>query len=253
MNLTGSDLTEYAKSKVGTPYFYGCNMEMLTTSKAITLSKLYFTVVTPNYLAKAIAKDQINKINTDDSGLIAGYTKKNLSSSQLYSTAYMRLLIETYDNWADGVIVWRKGHVGVFYHNINGEPIVVEAKDINYGTVYSKFNPNNWTCGLTFEWMKYSYDKSASDGATYKGQNPYKEPTVILRLGSKGEGVKWLQYELTESGFDLSKHGGIDGEFGPFTLKCVEEFQEISKLEVDGEVGLKTKYSLLADIGETEE
>ena len=200
--LKGIDLVEYAKDKVGTPYFYGCRMEVLTNSKAIGLSKSFPTIVTPNYIAKAISQGQINKVNNDCSGLIADFTKKNLSSSQLYSTASARLSTKDSKFWADGVITWRRGHVGVFYHNLNNEPIVVEAKGINYGTVFSQFIPDKWTNGLTFDWMEYSYKTSVPH--TARKSNPYSKPTRILRRGMRGDEVKWLQFELIESGYDLS-------------------------------------------------
>lgn len=249
-NLKAKDLVSYAVSKVNTPYFYGCRMEILTNTKAIQLSHEYPSVVTPNYLAKAIAQGQINVINTDCSGLIYGFTKKDLSSSALYQKAYTRLPVDTYNKWADGVITWRNGHVGVFYHNRNGDPIVVEAKGINYGTVFSKFIPSKWTKGLTFSWMDYDIETNVASTATWREGNPYNPPTAILRLGSKGEGVKWLQWELIEAGEDLSSCGGIDGVFGKGTLKAVESFQQNSLLLVDGEVGPKTRDKLLLDKGE---
>lgn len=79
--------------------------------------------------------------------------------------------------------------------------------------------------------------------------NPYTEPTKILRKGAKGDDVKWVQYELTESGFDLSKHGGIDGDFGPFTESCVKAFQKTHHLEIDGEVGRYTRTALKMETG----
>lgn len=249
-DLTGKGLADYAKSKVGTPYFYGCRMEILTNDKAIYLSHQYPRIVNPTYLAKAIAQGQIGRINTDCSGLLYGYTGKNLSSSQLYSTAYTRLDPNTYNDWADGVITWRNGHVGVFYHNLNGDPIVAEAKGISYGTVFSNYSSAKWCKGLTFDWMTYEYTKSVSNTATWRGDNPYQEPSIILRKGSRGEGVKWLQCELTEAGYDLTASGGIDGDFGPYTEKCVIDFQSNTHLQIDGIVGPQTRKALLVDKGE---
>lgn len=69
-------------------------------------------------------------------------------------------------------------------------------------------------------------------------------PDGILKKGSTGDDVKWVQQKLTDAGYDLSKHGGIDGEFGDFTDQCVREFQKKNGLEVDGEVGPLTKTAL---------
>src|SRR5699024_1345172 len=40
--------------------------------------------------------------------------------------------------------------------------------------------------------------------------NPYAEPTALLKKGSRGDGVKWVQWELERRGHDLGS-GGVDG------------------------------------------
>lgn len=77
--------------------------------------------------------------------------------------------------------------------------------------------------------------------------NPYQEPTKNVKKGMKGVDVKWVQYELTEAGFDLSGHGGIDGDFGSFTEGCVKQFQHNKNLERDGIVGKYTRNALKLD------
>lgn len=74
-------------------------------------------------------------------------------------------------------------------------------------------------------------------------KNPYIEPTTTLKSGSKGEGVKWLQWELNQSGAKLT----IDGSFGPATLEAVKKYQSSHNLEVDGKVGPATRKSLKAN------
>lgn len=77
--------------------------------------------------------------------------------------------------------------------------------------------------------------------------NPYQEPTRTLRKGSKGEDVKWVQFELTEAGYDLTGHGGIDGDFGSFTESCTKAFQKNHHLEIDGIVGKYTRNAMKTD------
>lgn len=67
--------------------------------------------------------------------------------------------------------------------------------------------------------------------------NPYQEPTKNIKAGSKGEGVKWVQWELNQSGANLK----IDGEAGTKTINAVRQFQKKYKLEVDGIVGPATR------------
>lgn len=73
-----------------------------------------------------------------------------------------------------------------------------------------------------------------------KVSNPYPEPSKLLKKGSKGEDVKWLQYELNESGYNLK----VDGEFGQLTHNALIDFQEKFKLEIDGVCGKQTRNKL---------
>jgi Putative peptidoglycan-binding domain-containing protein len=80
------------------------------------------------------------------------------------------------------------------------------------------------------------------------GENPYPKPTTIKQKGNKGQQVKWLQFELDQSGFDLGDYG-VDGDFGKATDKATREFQAIHKLVVDGQVGPKTIKALVDETG----
>jgi len=78
---------------------------------------------------------------------------------------------------------------------------------------------------------------SASDIA----KNGYRVPDKILRYGSKGDEVRWLQGVLNIvnlSGLD------IDGCYGNMTQKAVKDFQAKHGLDSDGVYGPKTKAAL---------
>ena len=83
---------------------------------------------------------------------------------------------------------------------------------------------------------------SGAKSRTVKEQNPYAEPTNTLKKGSKGNGVKWLQWELNESGANLT----VDGDFGSKTLTALKAYQKGHGLTVDGICGQKTRTSLKA-------
>jgi hypothetical protein len=246
---TGQGLADYAKGLLCTPYFYGAKVSdgVLTEKKMDLMHSMYPDTVTTSYMQKARMQGQVGKINVDCSGLIAGYRGINKGSSQLYSTAARRMPISKIDDFAIGVVLWKKGHVGVYIGKENGVPMCIEAKGINYGTVKTKVSSQKWTYGLTFDDMSYDYDVSVP--GTSKGINPYAEPTALLRyakadVGKVRESVKWLQWELVEAGYDIE----IDGQFGKKTDAALRDFQKSSKLVVDGICGSATRAALKSDM-----
>lgn len=71
--------------------------------------------------------------------------------------------------------------------------------------------------------------------------NPYFIVDRLLKRGSHGESVKWLQFQLKAlNGAILN----IDGVFGEKTEKAVIKYQEAKRLEVDGIAGEQTIKSL---------
>lgn len=70
--------------------------------------------------------------------------------------------------------------------------------------------------------------------------NPYQEPTNVVKKGSKGEGVYWLQYELREAGYKIV----LDGDMGKETDRILREYQKSHQLDPDGECGRLTRASL---------
>lgn len=240
MALTGQGLADFAKSKVGTPYVYGAKGRegKFTQKKYDFLRRAYPSVFTSSYCAKIARKRLVGKVCCDCSGLIDWYTHKGLGSSQLYSTAYARLPISQWKNFAVGTVVWKPGHVGVYL----GNGKVAEAKGIDYGTVISNITATKWEYGLTFSYISYNIQTKITT-YTYKTKNPYTEPAALLRYRSKGNGVRWLQWELKEAGYNIA----IDGDFGKATLEAVRQFQTSAKIEVDGVVGPGTRKALKAN------
>lgn len=71
-------------------------------------------------------------------------------------------------------------------------------------------------------------------------KNPYKEPLLTIKLGSKGEGVEWVQWELNQDGLKIAINGICDA----VTDKAIRDYQVKHGLEVDGKVGPKTRQSM---------
>ena len=66
--------------------------------------------------------------------------------------------------------------------------------------------------------------------------NPYKLTATVMRLGNKGESVKWIQYQLNKAGYNLSE----DGIYGQKTKNAVMDFQKKNSILVDGITGKNT-------------
>lgn len=71
-------------------------------------------------------------------------------------------------------------------------------------------------------------------------KNPYKLTASIMKQGSRGESVRWLQFELNRHGANLF----IDGIFGVQTKLAVLLFQKDNKLTQDGIAGYRTVETL---------
>ena len=70
--------------------------------------------------------------------------------------------------------------------------------------------------------------------------NPYPEPTKSVKLNSKGNDVRWLQYELNRRGYKLI----VDGQAGPKTIEALTDFQIHQDLVPDGICGPLTRAAL---------
>ena len=73
------------------------------------------------------------------------------------------------------------------------------------------------------------------------GGNPYTAPTKALAKGNRGEGVRWLQWELNDRGFACN----LDGSFGPGTKEALMAYQVSAGLVPDGSCGPATRKALL--------
>lgn len=73
----------------------------------------------------------------------------------------------------------------------------------------------------------------------YVAENTFPVPKTTLKMGTKGDAVKWLQWELDNKGYPI---GSIDGIYGKKTEECVRQYQQ--DVFVDGIAGPKTINAL---------
>lgn len=250
--LTGKGLASFASSKLGTPYVYGAKGAdgKFTQSRLNWLAKNYPGTFTTSYIKKA--KKFIGQVCCDCSGLISWYTGKVYGSSQLYSKASKRIPISQIKTMPIGTVLWKQGHVGVYIGMVDGVPMCVEEKGINYGCVKTKVSATKWQYGLLFSWITYD-EVNIGVASTSKAKNPYSVPARTLKYGMVGNDVKWLQYELIEAGYTKVKVGlqtktlTIDGDFGTITKTALGLFQQSAKLEKDYLCGKLTRAALIED------
>ena len=73
---------------------------------------------------------------------------------------------------------------------------------------------------------------------------PYTAPDATIRYGSRGDGVRWIQYMLDAAGYDCGK---IDGIAGVKTIAAIRAYQQEHGLAVDGLAGKKTVAALVGE------
>jgi len=86
-----------------------------------------------------------------------------------------------------------------------------------------------------YELYKYDLVTSGNDEV-----NPYKLSASVMKVGSKNESVKWLQFELNKLGYNLA----VDGSYGIKTKSAVISYQSTHGLVQDGICGRLTINSL---------
>ena len=133
---------------------------------------------------------------------------------------------------------------------------------ITHYLVNGKNCPSYWTDETRFE-KEFRGKLGGVIPTSGQDVNPYKEPTKQVtskanaqKLGisvfeSEGEGVKWLQWELSKvapayADF-LDLHGGIDGMCGNNTVELLKLFQRNYGLKEDGVCGRNSRAALKAN------
>lgn len=72
---------------------------------------------------------------------------------------------------------------------------------------------------------------------------PYPEPAGNIKRGSKGDGVRWVQWWLVRHGQDIGSTG-IDGDCGAKTAAAITAFQRSQGIAADGICGKDTRARL---------
>lgn len=152
---TAIGLVEYAKAMLGKPYWYGTFGNTSTEELYNTKRKQY-----PKYYTARDFVKQYNQRVHDCVGLIKGYlwsetttstpkynASQDKSADGMYSASKEKGTIDTIPEIV-GLLVWRKGHIGVYI----GNGYVIEARGHSYGVVKTRLKDRNFT-----NWCKCPY------------------------------------------------------------------------------------------------
>ena len=149
-----------------------------------------------------------------------------------------------YPSWADSIV----DHSGLFnrsarYANLRGLKDYKLACKYVQQDGYATSPTYTQTLLKTIENYKlWTWDLEAEGKEVILPPtgNPYPEPTKNIKLNSKGNDVRWLQYELNQHGYKLI----VDGIAGPKTIEALTHYQMYHDLVPDGICGPLTRASL---------
>jgi len=259
MAKTAAGLVEFVKEYIGMPYWYGTYVIPCTQSLLTEKMKQYAAHYTQMRMQRYLNDIKSGKTCSDCVGLIKGYgwrddndkvkiganDMKDLSANGMFAEAKEKGTISSIRKDIPGLAVRFDGHIGVYI----GNDEVVEARGFDYGIVKTKLSARPWTHWLKIPSIDYG-DKNGGDpevpGLPKKGAYPLGFGKRILKSGTKGEDVKYLQLVLEFLGYNCGRYGA-DGDFGDYTFTAVTRYQRAKKLTIDGEVGVKTRGVLETD------
>ena len=138
--MTGAELVEFCRSKIGTPYIYGAKGETVTAEEFVVLQTLYGKKKVWDSDAR-----KIGKVCVDCSGLITWACNVPLNSAGWKSAASTVKPISSLVTAPVGALVWRTGHIGVYSGIKNGEPYYIAADGSQYGVREVPVSKNTFT------------------------------------------------------------------------------------------------------------
>ena len=115
------------------------------------------------------------------------------------------------------------------------------------GTITSPENNGKGRIVQNYILVYIKKETTSDSGATTATACPYREPTVTVKNGTRGESAKWVQWHLVRAGYDI---GTIDGVFGKNSTNALVMFQKSKGLVADGLCGRLTREKLKTELKE---
>ena len=190
MNKTAQGLVTYAEAYLGNPYWYGCFGQKASKELYESKKKQY-----PKQYTWKYSSNVLNKRVFDCVGLIKGYLwSDTITSSPKYNSAQDVSANGMLDKCTrkgkivdlpevPGVLVFKKGHVGIYL----GKGKVIEARGHSKGIILSDLKELKWTHYGFCPWITYG-DVAQADtrAAKYYPQYTGKSVSIVDALKSLG-------------------------------------------------------------------
>ena len=202
--LTNIGLVEFARSKIGTPYVYGCKQ---IRGKEVELTLSQYKLLKATYGTGCVWESDVNKVGKiccDCSGLISWYTGKIYGSGQYKEKAAEVHTIDTIKNAPVGVAVWLKGHIGVYSGMKNGMPYYIAEDGSAYGCREVPLSKNKFTHWFKISDIYYEDEKEEGDNeAAEKIKiNVNGKEYEVNRILKDGKNFICLS-DMRQAGFDV--------------------------------------------------
>jgi hypothetical protein len=152
-----------------------------------------------------------------------------------------------YPSWEDPI----NDHSGLFWRSVRYENLrgctdyklaCKYVKEDGYATspTYTQTLINTIETYRLYTWDQEVLGQPVEE---VKVGNPYPVPTVNIKLNSRGNAVRWLQYALnSKGGYKLI----VDGIAGNLTIGALMDWQRKNGLDPDGICGPLTRQTLLS-------
>lgn len=184
-----------------------------------------------------------------------GKTQKDLSCEGLLAEAKEKGPISTIPE-IPGVLVYMKGHMGIYIGNGKVIESTVAKFDGKKGRIYKTyFKGDGKNCdGKRATWTKWY----KSPNLTYENEVKPAEPTPeqpkkdnflgargYIKLGDKGDNVDKISKFMYKTFPAYTPKSALGNYYGPNIQKSIKEFQKRTGLEPDGCVGPLTLKMLV--------
>lgn len=151
--MTNLEIVERALSLKNVKYWYGAKGQTATKELADTLRKQNPRIWNDKYYEKAM-KDLGKKVGDCSYLVCYSYNRPQIGSSQI-SAAYKKT-----DTPSKGMILWKKGHVGIYSTDDNGKGIVIELAGIDNDFRIRPYYKSQWQAILYDQNVDYiDYNK----------------------------------------------------------------------------------------------